>query len=40
MIICFLPLFVSIQVSNTYVKILSIIVFFSLNISFLDIFLS
>jgi len=40
MIICFLHLFVSIQVSDAYVKILFMIVFFSLNISFLDIFLS
>jgi len=37
--ICFLSLFGSIQVSDAYVKVLSIIVFFSLNISFLDIFL-
>ena len=37
MFICFLSLFVSIQVSDAYVKVLSIIVFFSLNFSFLDI---
>ena len=36
---CFLSLFVSIQVSYAYVKVLFIIVFFSLNFSFLDIFL-
>ena len=34
-----LSLFVSIQVSDELVKVLSIIVFFSLNFSFLDIFL-
>ena len=38
MFICFLSLFVSIQVSDAYVKVLSIIVFFSLNFSVLDIF--
>jgi hypothetical protein len=38
MFICFLSLFVSIQVSDAFVKVLSIIVFFSLNFSFLDIF--
>ena len=37
--VCFLSLFVSIQVSDAYVKVVSIIVFFSLNFSFLDIFL-
>jgi hypothetical protein len=35
----FLSPFVSIQVSEAYVNVLSIIVFFSLNISFLDMFL-
>jgi len=39
MFICFLSLFVNIQVSDAYVKVLSIIVFFILNFSFLDIFL-
>jgi len=39
MFICFLSFFVSILVSDAYVKVLSIIVFFSLNFSFLDIFL-
>ena len=39
MFIFFLPLFVSAQVSDAYVKVCSIIVFFSLNFSFLDIFL-
>ena len=39
MFICFLSLFVSIQVSDAYVKVYSIIVFFSLNFSFLDILL-
>jgi len=39
MFIFFPPLFVNIQVSNAYVKVLSIIVFFSLNFNFLDIFL-
>ena len=36
---CFLSLFVSVQVSDAHVKVLSIIVFFSLNFSFFDIFL-
>jgi len=35
--ICFVSLFVSIQFSDTYVRVLSHIVFFSLNFSFLDI---
>jgi len=35
----FLSLFVSVQVSDAYVNILSIIVFFSLNFSFFDMFL-
>jgi len=39
MFICFLSLFVSIQVSHAYVNVLSIIVFFSLNFSFLGTFL-
>jgi hypothetical protein len=39
MFICLLPLFVSVQLSDAYVKVLSIIVFFSLNYSFLDKFL-
>ena len=39
MFICFLSLFVSIQVSDAYVKVLSIIMFFSLNFSFFDIVL-
>ena len=34
-----LSLFVSIQVSDVYVNVLSIIVFFSLNFSFFDVFL-
>jgi len=34
---CFLSLFVSVQVSDAYVNILSITVFFSLNFSFFDI---
>ena len=33
---CFLSLFVSVQVSDAYVNVLSIIVFFSLNFSFFD----
>jgi hypothetical protein len=33
---CFLPLFVSIEVSYAYVNVLSIIMFFSTNFSFLD----
>ena len=36
MFVCFLSVFVSIQVSDEYVEILSIIVFFSLKFSFLD----
>ena len=39
MLICFLSLFVSTQVSDAYVNTLSIIVFFSLNFSFVDFFL-
>jgi hypothetical protein len=39
MFICCLSIFVSIQVSDAYVNVLSIIVFFSLNFSFLDVFL-
>jgi hypothetical protein len=39
MFIFFLPLFVSAQISDVYVKVLSLIVFFSLNFSFLDIYL-
>jgi len=39
MFICSLSLFVSIEVSDVYVKVLSIVVFFSLYFSFLDIFL-
>ena len=39
MFICFLSLFVSIQVSDSMLKVLSIIMFFSLNFSFLDVFL-
>jgi hypothetical protein len=35
----FLSLFVSIQVSDAYVKVLSIIVFYGINFSFLDMFL-
>ena len=35
---CFQSLFVSVQVSDAYVNILSIIVFFSLNFSFFDMF--
>jgi hypothetical protein len=35
---CFLSLFVSVQVSDAYTNILSIIVFFSLNFSFFDMF--
>jgi hypothetical protein len=38
MFICFLYLFVSIQLSDAYVKVLSIIVFFSINFSFLGMF--
>jgi hypothetical protein len=33
---CFLSLFVSVEVSNAYANVLSIIVFFSINFSFLD----
>jgi len=40
MLICFVSLFGSIQVSDAHVKVLSIIVFFSLNLSFLDISIS
>ena len=36
---CSLSLFVSIQVSDAYVNVLSIIVFFSLNFSFFDMLL-
>ena len=36
---CFLSLFVSVQVSNEYVNVLFIIVFFSFNFSFFDMFL-
>ena len=39
MIICFLSLSVSIQVSDAYIEDLSIIVFFNINFSFLAIFL-
>jgi uncharacterized membrane protein len=35
---CFLSFFVSVQVSDAYVNVLSIIVFFSLNFSFFDMF--
>jgi len=35
---CSLPLFVSVQVSDAYVNVLSIVVFFSLNFSFFDFF--
>jgi hypothetical protein len=35
----FLSLFVSVQVSDAYVNVLSIIVFFSVNFSFFDMFL-
>jgi hypothetical protein len=34
---CFLSLFVSVNVSDAYVNILSIIVFFSISFSFLEI---
>jgi len=37
---CFLSLSVSVQISDAYVNVLSIIVFFSLNFSFFDMFLS
>jgi len=33
---CFLSLFVSVQVSDAYVNVLSIVVFFSHNFSFFD----
>ena len=36
---CFLSVFVSVQVSDAYVNVLSIIVFYSLNFSFFDMFL-
>ena len=36
---CFLSLFVSVQVSDEYVNVLFIIVFFSLNFSFFNMFL-
>jgi hypothetical protein len=36
---CFLSLFVSVEVSDAYVNILYIIVFFGINFSFLDMFL-
>ena len=36
---CFLSLSVSVQVSDAHVNVLSIIVFFSLNFSFFDMFL-
>ena len=36
---CFLSLFVSVQVPDAYVNILSVVVFFSLNFSFFDMFL-
>ena len=39
MFICFLSLFVSVQVSDAYLKVLSIVVLFGLNFSFLGIFL-
>ena len=39
MFIFFLSLFVSIQVSDAYVKVLSIIMFFNINFNFLDTFL-
>ena len=39
MFICFLFLFVSVQVSDAYVNVLSFIVFFSLNFSFFGTFL-
>ena len=37
-VICFLCLFVNIQVSDAYIQVKSSIVFFSLNFSFLDMF--
>jgi len=36
---CFISLFVSVQVSDAYVNVLSIVVFFSFNFSFFDMFL-
>jgi hypothetical protein len=36
---CFLPLFVSVEVSDAYVNVLSIIVFSSINFIFVDMFL-
>ena len=36
---CFLSLFVSVQVSDVYVNVLSIIMFFSLNYNFFDMLL-
>jgi len=36
---CFPSLFVSVQVSDAHVNVLSIVVFFSLNFSFFDMFL-
>jgi len=36
---CFPSVFVSVQVYDAYVNVLSIIVFFSLNVSFVDMFL-
>ena len=36
---CFLSLFVSVQVSDAYVNVLSIIMFFSFNFRFFDMFL-
>ena len=39
MFICFVSLSVSVPVYDTYVNVLSIVVFFSLNISFFHVFL-
>ena len=39
MLNCFLSLFFIVQVSDAYVNVLSIVVFFSLNFSFFDVFL-
>jgi hypothetical protein len=36
---CFLSVFVSVEVSDAYVNVLSIIVFFSINFNFLDVFI-
>jgi hypothetical protein len=36
---CFLSLFVSVKVSDAYVNVLCIVVFFSINFSYLDMFL-